>query len=311
MCDAGAFFEQVTAECGRREIEELAERLQQELGLTNVTVKRIRQATGWLTFNRHIAGDDVTFTFTEIVEAMKVMLGINLVAVGNVVFESATLLIGSYISKVVTSLIAGNNERVWFQAKSLREAAGIPDGDFDTRQHFGLWRYVDDTLIVSYTRCDKCCAKALTTMYTHSVDITMPKDGWIRWLDVDILLHHPGSLRVVEKNTSFALGEGPKTKASLPPYVPGLAATVSEVRGLLTGRASRYGELGLHAEEISRATGIKILELVRDGYPPRFLRAAVYGMRGDLRATWFFRQHVRKVAKFPPEKLESIIEAHS
>lgn len=162
-------------------------------------------------------------------------------------------------------------------------------------------------LFFSFNRCHLCCGKALKSIYTHDVDVTYPKAGLLRWLDVDVFTRFPGRLRVVEKNEEYSLGIGPKTKASFPPCLPGISASVRDIRSILTGRASRYAELKLSDFETNRATALRILELARDGYDVRFLKAVVYGMKATLPATRFFRKNVNVLAKQSVEVLTGLL----
>lgn len=147
-CDAGAFFEQVTAEVGKTSVTSLAERLSAEFGMTHVTVKNSKNSEGWLAVNGYLSGGDTTLSFDDIVSSMHALLDVDLVSAGDLVFKSDTLLIGSFVSKAITSVIAGANERVWYLSPSIRDAHGIPDlPGQDPRKVWGLFRYVDDTFI--------------------------------------------------------------------------------------------------------------------------------------------------------------------
>ncbi|OLQ14403.1 hypothetical protein AK812_SmicGene1525 [Symbiodinium microadriaticum] len=258
--DAGQFYEVVQPHSAVNAARRLLSRCRRVTGHETVTVLRGPRRRAFLGGHIHAEfGSAVVFTFTELFLAFSACMFLTLVAVGTTVFRLKGLPIGGVLSKVATSLVLGEEERVWKWDSGRRRRLGYAAVHSSWDKEVARARYVDDLLWVSGVYCVPCLIRAICHCYSVEFDVAST-GSHVEWLDVVL---HVETLSWSMKRKTWVLP---------PPW----GAARHFAHSFISGRLSRFDEVGLGLEAWVEACTQVFMGLRDAGWPARVAKAAAY-----------------------------------
>lgn len=227
--DAGQFIECVTLQEALRAAKEILDMAFSATSCFYVCIFRRKKKAGFLcprSFPSN-ARKFKSFNFAEVFLVFAAEVSIPYVIVGSHVVQLSTLPIGGLMSMIAAALVLCLNEHNWLQHKRRWAENGfltIPNWS----QQVASLRYVGDLLQLSACYCVSCQNDIPGLVYNVPFDLSH-QGTQVTWTDLHIHLD------------PFSIGMASKPFVLKPP----LAADAAYLRSWVTGKFSRWHQVGL------------------------------------------------------------------
>lgn len=212
VADGAQMYEQINAALVLKTFDYRAAMLLNTKGCTTITVKRTKAVIGWPGGCEQTRSNKyVVFTVARLRRMLEISCKLCYATLGNIVVQTAGLLIGGLLSMVASICLLSYEETLFLQGDS-KACAFLPPGWLPEEAVLGL-RYVDDLILFLSVLCHRCLASMVAAMYSVSFAISR-EDVEQTWTDIVFKIDQStGSVSWRPKNPNRSWIEGSRKKS--------------------------------------------------------------------------------------------------